>query len=452
MRARYHLQPRKNWMNDPNGPVFIGDALHMFYQHNPKGPAWGNMTWGHAVSPDLIHWRHLPNALSPTPSGPDKDGVFSGCCVMHEGRPHILYTGVSPEVLCLAVGDEGGLSFSKHADNPILTVQNEQYTGWRDPFVWREDGAYRMTIGSGYKGVGGTALVYQSDDLKRWKAVGELCRGDHSSTGYMWECPNFLRFEDQGLLIVSALPQADVLAMQGPYANGALVPGKPWKYDLGDCFYAPNTVKDASGRYVQWGWMRECGDGARRGEQGWQGMLTLPREVRATRTGICVRPAREVSLLRGETLFERKNFSVRSGDNPLKGITGQHLEIDITFETGANTLALEVLRAGQNACARIEYDGASETLSADLTSLSGGAPRNPGGPVAGESRVNLRVFVDGSALEIYANGRETLTTRAYPHEGCDGLRLYAEGGVRIHELTVYEMRSAYEDSNLPQED
>ena len=103
LRARYHFQPEKNWMNDPNGPVVIDGKLHLFYQYNPFGAVWGNMTWGHAVAEDLVRWTHLPCALHPDQPY-DKDGVFSGCCVMKDGLPHILYTGVKPETQCLAVG------------------------------------------------------------------------------------------------------------------------------------------------------------------------------------------------------------------------------------------------------------------------------------------------------------------------------------------------------------
>ncbi|MCL2060804.1 MAG: glycoside hydrolase family 32 protein, partial [Oscillospiraceae bacterium] len=144
----YHLQPESNWMNDPNGPCFIGGLFHMFYQHNPCEAVWGNMTWGHAVSPDMVHWRRLPHALHPDMPY-DKDGVFSGCCVVRDGTPHILYTGVFPEKLCLAVGDAGGEAFIKHEGNPILTRGDRELAGWRDPYVWRQGDTYNMLIGSG---------------------------------------------------------------------------------------------------------------------------------------------------------------------------------------------------------------------------------------------------------------------------------------------------------------
>src|SRR3954463_2024272 len=78
LRPQYHLLPSHNWMNDPNGPIFFHGRYHMFHQYNPEGATWGNMNWAHATSLDLIHWKNEPIAMSPTPGGPDRDGVFSG--------------------------------------------------------------------------------------------------------------------------------------------------------------------------------------------------------------------------------------------------------------------------------------------------------------------------------------------------------------------------------------
>jgi beta-fructofuranosidase len=94
-------------MNDPNGPIFWKGQFHMFYQYNPNGAFPESMHWGHAVSPDLVHWKHLPIALAPTPGGPDKDGCWSGCAVVDQGVPTIVYTGVFPQVQCIARSDDG---------------------------------------------------------------------------------------------------------------------------------------------------------------------------------------------------------------------------------------------------------------------------------------------------------------------------------------------------------
>jgi beta-fructofuranosidase len=93
LRPQYHLLPAHNWMNDPNGPIFFKDRYHMFHQYNPQAAVWGNMNWAHATSPDLIHWQHEPIAISPTPGGPDRDGVFSGsAAVLDNGKPAVIYT------------------------------------------------------------------------------------------------------------------------------------------------------------------------------------------------------------------------------------------------------------------------------------------------------------------------------------------------------------------------
>ena len=81
LRPQYHLLPAKNWMNDPNGPIYWKGLYHMFFQYNPGAAVWGDMHWAHAVSPDMIHWRHLPLALAPSPDGPDADGCFTGSAV-----------------------------------------------------------------------------------------------------------------------------------------------------------------------------------------------------------------------------------------------------------------------------------------------------------------------------------------------------------------------------------
>src|ERR1700739_797566 len=106
-RPQYHLLPAANWMNDPNGPIFWQDQYHMFYQYNPNGAFWGDMHWGHAVSTDMVHWKHLPVALAPTPSGPDAGGGFTGTATTASGRVLMLYTGGRPVPRDLATIKDG---------------------------------------------------------------------------------------------------------------------------------------------------------------------------------------------------------------------------------------------------------------------------------------------------------------------------------------------------------
>src|ERR1035437_2471567 len=94
-RPQYHLLPAANWMNDPNAPIYWQGKYHMFYQYNPNGAFWGDMPWAPAVREDMVHWKHLPMALAPTPGGPDKDGVFSGCVFFNDAATTEIYTGVN---------------------------------------------------------------------------------------------------------------------------------------------------------------------------------------------------------------------------------------------------------------------------------------------------------------------------------------------------------------------
>jgi beta-fructofuranosidase len=174
-RPHYHFLPPANWMNDPNGPIFWHGTYHLSYQYNPRGAYWGDMHWGHARSRDLVHWQHLPVALAPTPHGPDKGGCFSGSAFVNGTTPPLVYTGVEPEVQCLASSRIGMVHWQKFKGNPVLATPPR---GVRDPSIWREEGgSWLMTVGSGVKGQGGTVLLYQSNDLIHWHYLRELASG-----------------------------------------------------------------------------------------------------------------------------------------------------------------------------------------------------------------------------------------------------------------------------------
>lgn len=445
LRAQYHFQPEKNWMNDPNGPVMIDGKLHMFYQYNPQGATWGNMTWGHAVAENLTRWTHLPCALHPDMPY-DKDGVFSGCCVMKDGLPHILYTGVEPEVQCLAIGDRACQNFVKYQGNPIITrMDGEQLNGFRDPFAWQQDGMTYIVLGAGEKGKRGFAIVYRSDDLKQWERVGELCSKEDEQED-MWECPNLIHFPDgTATLLVSLMKAQGVYAMDGKYEDCKLQAGTMRPFDLGNSFYAPNTVVLPDGRTILFGWMKETMPG--RQEAGWQGMLTIPREIVKYGDGfVGVRPVTEMTRMHSQRLLTRKDFTLRSGENALKGVHSRNCEILIEFEAGnLGELILEVNKSGRGEEKTvISYDSISDYVSVDASRCNGAA--RVGGYVQGRGVTQMRIFLDGSAMEVFVNDRESLTTRTYPtRPDSDGMRLYAQGGVRINRLQVFEMRSAYDE-------
>jgi beta-fructofuranosidase len=174
-RPLYHFLAPANWMNDPNGPIFWNGTYHLFYQYNPNGPFWGSIHWGHAASIDLVHWEDYPIALAPSPDGPDKAGCWSGCVVNHNGIATALYTSPGPQIVCLATTSDSELRNWSKEPLPVITgppknvklagfpsITGDMSADMRDPFVWQEGGQWKLLLGSGLPGKGGTALLYES--------------------------------------------------------------------------------------------------------------------------------------------------------------------------------------------------------------------------------------------------------------------------------------------------
>ncbi len=208
----------RNWMNDPNGPIYFNGRYHMFFQYNPEAAVWGNMGWGHAVSEDMMRWRHLPVAMTPTPGGPDSYGVFSGSAIAVGERIYVVYTGTQISATALATirGDAKPIEETQclaWSDDPMLVKVDEgsgagggaAAGGDEDYGVPRSFGVakWRWVLHDGWPGVedeGGCVLLYRSRDLKSWEYLHKLASGtwDGKKTtnpcddGEMWECPDFL--------------------------------------------------------------------------------------------------------------------------------------------------------------------------------------------------------------------------------------------------------------------
>jgi beta-fructofuranosidase len=459
-RPQSHLLPPANWMNDPNGPIFWKGQTHMFYQYNPNGAFPESMHWGHAVSSDLVHWKHLPIALAPTPGGPDKDGCWSGCAVVDGNVPTLVYTGVFPQVQCLARGDDGMMTWRKFAGNPVIATppQGMQTTGFRDPCVWREADEWFLAIGSGIEGQGGTVLLYRSRDLIHWDYLHLLCRGrkdellpgkDPVSTGEMWECPDFFPLADKHALLVST--QGAVIYSLGAYANRYFRPELQGKVDLGDSYYAARSMMDEHGRRILWGWIREGRSAAAQRAAGWAGVMSLPRVLTLGRGGeLALAPAPELQALRGKhQRFESVTLPPDSAPL-LKNVRGDSLEIHAEIEPGASEAVGVTVRSSPDGkeqtsivyhcpSGRLLVEREHSSLSPDVDRASQGGPFTLGEI----ETLKLRVFLDASVIEIFANDRACLTSRIYPSRPDSlGLGTFARGGkAHLRTLDVWEIRS-----------
>lgn len=446
-RPAYHLLPAGRFINDPNGCVQFEGAYHMFYQHLPF---WGEKDgspapgWGHAVSRDLVHWQRWTIALMPLPGTYDAQAVASGACVIDDGFPTIVYTSVPPQAQSLARSFDGMRTWRRFAGNPVIPKPPPipgLEDGFRDPFVWREGGRWRMLAGSGIRGQGGTVLLYESADLLSWNFIGPLCTGMGADC-FQWECPNFFPLGDRWVLVVSPLLHS-IPSLRGPvqYAVGRydgrrFEPGEWRPLDLGgpSIFYAPNSLQDDRGRRILWGWIMGGGEPG----SPWNGLLTMPRQLElGADLRLRVWPVENVDTLRGASLADLEARELKAGE-PLEVCHGTQLDVLIEL-TGADAgrLRVDLLRsASGDQTTTVSFDlGTGELRCGDKTGL---VPRQ------GNAACRLRLLIDRSVVEVYADQREVMSLRAYPPAGADGLRLTAENSaVRLARVRAWRMNSIW---------
>lgn len=435
-RPQYHLLPAANWMNDPNGPIYWRGEYHMFYQYNPNGAYWGDMHWGHAISPDMVHWRHLPVALAPTPGGPDAAGCFSGTALADGDHVGMLYTGVvnAPESeatirddahslkesQCLAIGSGSDLTAWRKDPKPVIAAPPSglDVTGFRDPAPWRQGDTWYMAVGSGIRGKGGAVLLYRSADLHHWEYLHLLAQGSGTGqptanpvdSGDMWECPDFFPLGDWHVLIHSTGGKA--YWQSGVFDTGALVfhPERGGVLDYGS-FYAPKTQLDRTQQRILWGWITETRPESEYRAAGWAGMMSLPRVLSLDANhDLQIEVAPEVEKLRGREqrlritgneVNDRQQLARMRVDNSCG-------EIVCSFRRGTDPLEFSLISAESSSkpwlTCRYEPSHASEIRIDDQLVPVG----------TGDSHeAELRFYIDGSVIECFANRHGALTKRFY---------------------------------------
>ncbi|WP_458204452.1 GH32 C-terminal domain-containing protein [Haladaptatus sp. NG-SE-30] len=462
-RPRYHITPPANWLNDPNGLVQWNGRYHVFYQYNPAGPFHGTIHWGHAVSDDLVRWEDEPVALSPDPDGPDRDGCWSGCMVVDEGTPMFVYTGGrgGRQLPCLATAEDSDLRrWRKSPDNPVIEevpievdvlASDHWQAEFRDHCVWKEGEFWYQLIGSGITDVGGTVLLYRSADLRTWTYLGPILTGTWEGAGAMWECPELLDLGEQELLHVSNAE--DVWYFLGELDDGRFHTTSRGKLDYGD-YYAPQSLSDETGRTLTFGWLPEARLERAQWDAGWSGALSLPRELSLAADGtLRQRPASEIRDLRRDHTVETERAV--DGETPL-AVSGTALELELTVRVEDAEMFALVVRESDDGAERTPIRYADGELVVDRSSASLDpevASDEQRMPVeTPDGTLSLRVFVDGSVIEVFANERQCLTSRVYPTlPESTGISFDAEGGEAVVErLDIWELGDAW--STTPESD
>lgn len=438
-RPAYHHTPLYGWMNDPNGMFYKDGLWHLYYQYNPYGSQWENMTWGHSTSTDLVNWTPQPNAILPDGLGT----IFSGSCVVDhhntagfgEGAIIAFYTSAGEnQTQSMAYSTDNGLSFTKYNRNPVISSELPDF---RDPHVfWNDElGMWNMILAAGQE-----MQIFSSQNLKDWKYESSFGHGYGNHDG-VWECPDLFKLkvketgEEKWVLICNINPG-------GPYGGSATqyfigqfdghhftCESKPevtkWM-DHGKDHYATVSFDNAPrGRRTVMAWMSN-----------WQYANQVPtRQYRSANT-----IARDLSLFQsgGETYVA----SAPSEEiNALRGKRSKQLtpacEVALNVK-GGFVLTLKNNRGEQTT---MTYDDRALTLSVDRTK-SGDTSFSPDfaavttAPTHTKLR-NVRIFIDKSSIEVFGNdGRVAITNIVFPTEPYNQLVIKGKAKPAIYPLTI----------------
>ena len=493
-RPQYHFTPLRNWMNDPNGLVYYQGEYHLFYQYNPLGDEWGHMSWGHAVSRDLVHWQHLPVALR------EENGIMifsgsevvdgensSGFCQSTDagGRSCLvaIYTGHTStrQTQNLAYSNDKGRTWTKYADNPVIDLHRQDF---RDPKVFWHAPSRRWVMVVALPPEHQVRL-FGSSDLKHWTTLSTF--GPAGATGGAWECPDLFQLpvEDEPahtgqsrqarptrwLLSVNVNPggiaggSADQYFV-GQFDGTAFVNENPkqqvlWA-DYGKDFYASTSfsgLPPTDDRRIWMGWLDNWEYAAQVPTSPWRGAQSIPRALRLKRYADGIRlvqePVAELKALRGpEMSLLYQSASAAKRQLVSKPVHGDALEIEAEIDLGhAAEFGLEV-RKGSEEQTVIGINKEKSELFVDrtrsgLTSFSAAFPGRHAAPIhLGDGKnVRLHVFVDRSPVEVFGNdGEAVISDRIFPSGGSQGLGLYSrEGEARILELRIWRLKSAWRD-------
>jgi fructan beta-fructosidase len=489
-RPQYHYTPEKDWMNDPNGMVFYEGEYHLFYQYNPAGDKWGHMSWGHAVSPDMVHWTHLPLALAEA----DNVMIFSGSAVVDwknssgfgkDGRPPLVavYTGFRTtdrvQFQCIAYSNDKGRTWTKYSGNPVIDINSMDF---RDPKVQWHDATRRwimtVSLSAEHK-----VRFYGSDNLKAWTLLSEF--GPAGATGGVWECPDLFELPLPGtndkrwVLVVNMNPGSVAGGSGGQYFIGrfdgtqfvadrdSLIPPRPVRsasesahwFDYGPDYYAAVSWSDvpaSDGRRLWLGWMSNWEYGGDVPTSPWRSAMSIPREVGLSRTAEGIRlvqkPAREMESLR-DRHFAFKSGDVSEANAWLKGrhVQGDQLELMVEFAPrSSGTEGVKVLKSDTEATV-IGVDRQRGRAFVDRTQ-SGNVTFHQkfsgvyDAPLAvHDGRVKLHLFVDASSVEVFVNdGERVFTSLVYPSAASRGVEFFGSmTSARITSLDVWTLKSIW---------
>ncbi len=468
-RPRYHLMPPEGFWNDINGTIYWKGRYHVFFLGRSapgldtilSGKDTDRMreTWLHASSADLVHWIHHPPALVPVFDGSMPKGLYSGDMMDNMPVPTII-VHVPGQGTCLYTAEDDGLNCWKpHPKNPVIPGDGApSEANIFDPCGWKEGDIYYALIGSknkrpGYEG--DSTSLFRSHDLANWEYRGPFYKSERRWTPESQDCacPDFFPLGDKYMLISHVhRPKNHIQYYIGSFDKEAerfLPESHGYMSWPGGQIGGPETLLDGKGRRIFWAWIME----ERPIDPAWASVATLPRVLSlADDNTLRIEPAPELEVLRCNPR-RHENLTV-SGELVLNDVRGDCLEIHAVIDPGdAKQFGLTVRCSPENdeetviLCSPLEKTLKVELAKSSLTHVrytwgnsevkEQAAPfeLKPGEPL------RLRVFVDRSVLEIYANGRQCITQRIYPSRSDSlGVGLVSRGGgIKVRSLDAWDV-------------
>ena len=483
-RPRYHLMPPEGYFNDANGALFWKGRYHLFYlarttiphPEEPGKERWVAI-WDHVSSRDLVHWIYHAPAVVPRRDGSMPLGIFSGGAIKNAPQPTLIYF-VPGQGICISVAqDDELIKWNELPQNPVIQPSKEgDEFGVGDPAGWYENGKYYALLGGknnkpGYEG--DCTSLFTSTDLVNWEYQGPFYKSDRKWTFEDEDaaCPDFYPLGNSDthmLLLHSHRPFWSVTHYYlGKYKNERFFPEQHGRMSwLGGQLSGPESLIDDTGRNIFFGWIAENRLGGeylfgydnellpgKNDLYAWGSVVSLPRVMSLREDGVLgIHPAPELESLRFNPR-RKENIKISSGEDvTLDGMVGSVLELSIEIDPGdATEIGVKVRCSPDNSEETlIVYSARENTLTVDFENstvednviYSGFYHTNEPYPdmedhteqeapfELGEGEtLKLRIFLDRSVLEVFANGRQCITQRIYPSkENSTAVRLFAKGG------------------------
>lgn len=432
-RPVYHHTPKWGWMNDPNGMFYKDGVWHLYYQWNPYGSQWENMTWGHSTSRDLVHWEQQNTAIEPDALG----SIFSGSAVVDKdntagfgaGAIVAMYTSAGRhQTQSIAYSTDGGRTFTKYAGNPVITYPAPDF---RDPKVFWHEGTKRWIV---VLAVGQEVQFYSSKNLKEWTYESSFGHeyGNHEG---VWECPDMLEFDgSKWVLLLNINPGGPYGGSATQYFTGTfdghrfVCDSKPsttkWM-DYGKDHYATVTFSNApEGRHVALAWMSNWQYAGVVPTMQFRSANSVPRDLGLFTSGdetyLSNVPSKEMDAVRGKQIKKPANVC--------------EIVVDVK---GSSVITLQ---NGKGEKVVMRYDETERTFAMDrresgITSFSDAFPVETVAPTHGVIR-QLRIFVDNASIEAFdSEGKMVMTNTVFPTEPYNMIKV-SGGKAKIYELII----------------